>query len=106
MSFDELADGQGELAISMEYDSTSHQLSLEACAPLPHDTKPQDVAAAYLSLCDSNSSADTLRRRYTRESATLLRVLGSRGDISIGPPKPLRARSLTDKVSTYEVDRR
>jgi hypothetical protein len=41
-----------------------------------------------------------------RKSATLLRVLGSRGDIPIGLPKLLRARSLTDKVSTYEVDRR
>jgi hypothetical protein len=51
-------------------------------------------------------NGDTLRRRYTRESATLLRVLGSQGDIPIGPPKPLRARSLTDKVLTYEVDRR
>jgi hypothetical protein len=51
------------------------------------------------------STGDTLRRRYTHESATLLHVLGSRGDIPIGPPKPLRARSLTDKVSTYEVDR-
>jgi hypothetical protein len=47
-------------------------------------------------------SVDTLRRRYTRESATLLRAEGSRGDISTGPPKPLRARSLTDKVSTYK----
>jgi hypothetical protein len=49
---------------------------------------------------------DTLRRRYMRESATLLRVMGSRGDILISPPKPLRVRSLTDKVLTYEVDRR
>jgi hypothetical protein len=46
--------------------------------------------------------ADTLRRRYTRESATLLRAEGSRGDISTGPPKPLRARSLSDKVLTYK----
>jgi hypothetical protein len=51
-------------------------------------------------------SVDTLRRRYTRESATLMHVLGLQGDIPIGPPKPLRARSLTDKVSMYEVDRR
>jgi hypothetical protein len=43
-----------------------------------------------------------LRRHYTRESATLLHVMGSRGDIPIGPPKPLRARSLSDKVSTYK----
>ena len=47
---------------------------------------------------------DTLRRCYTCESATLLRILGSRGDIPIGPLKPLRVRSLTDKVSMYEVD--
>jgi hypothetical protein len=66
LSFDELADGQGELTISMEYDSTSHKLSIEACAPLPHDTKPQDVAAAYLSLCDSNSSA--LRTYFSSDS--------------------------------------
>jgi hypothetical protein len=118
LSFNELADGQGELAISMEYDSTSHKLSIEACALLPHDTKPQDVVAAYLSLCDSNSftlctyfssdsdiplePADTLRRHYTCESATLLCVLGSRGNILIGLPKLLCTRSLTDKVSMYK----
>jgi hypothetical protein len=48
------------------------------------------------------TTVDMLRRRYMRESAMLLRVLGSRGDIPIGPPKPLRVRSLTDKVSTYK----
>jgi hypothetical protein len=43
-----------------------------------------------------------LRRRYTRESATLLHVLGSRGDISTSLLKLLRACLLLDKVSTYK----
>jgi hypothetical protein len=55
---------------------------------------------------EKGKADDTLRRRYMCESTTLLRVMGSRGNILIGPPKPLHARSLTDKVSTYEVDRR
>ena len=70
MSFDELADGQGELAISMEYNSTSQHLSIEAYVPLPQDTKPQDVAAAYLSLCDSNSPA--LSTYFVSDSHTQL----------------------------------
>ena len=45
---------------------------------------------------------DMLHRRYTRESTTLLRAEGSRGNISTGLPKPLCARSLSDKVSTYK----
>ena len=57
LRFDELADGQGDLALSLEYDSTSQRLSIEACAPLPQDTKPIDLAAAYLSLCNLNSSS-------------------------------------------------
>jgi hypothetical protein len=43
--------------LSLEYDSTSQYLSIEACVPLPQDTKPVDLAAAYLSLCDSDSSS-------------------------------------------------
>jgi hypothetical protein len=57
LRFNELADGQGDLALSLEYDSTFQHLSIEACAPLPQDTKPVDLAAAYLSLCDLNSSS-------------------------------------------------
>ena len=41
----------------MEYDSTSQHLSIEACAPLPQDIKPVDLAVAYLSLCDLDSSS-------------------------------------------------
>ena len=56
--------------LSLEYDSTSQHLSIEACAPLPQDTKPIDLAAAYLSLCDSNSS--TLRSYFASDSDTPL----------------------------------
>ena len=70
LRFDELADGQGDLALSLEYDSTSRHLSIEACAPLPQDTKTVDLAAAYLSLCDSNSLS--LRPYFASDSDTLL----------------------------------
>ena len=55
-----------------------------------------------LSRTVSEVTADTLHRRYTCESATLLRAEGSRGNISTSPPKPLRACLLSDKVSMYK----
>ena len=70
LRFNELADGQGDLALSLEYDSTSQHLSIEACAPLPQDTKPVDLAAAYLSLCNSNSLS--LRPYFASDSDTPL----------------------------------
>ena len=47
-----MASSQGELALSLDYDSDSEFLSIEACAPLPEDTRRNDLAAAYISLCD------------------------------------------------------
>ena len=47
-----MAFGQGELALSLDYDSDSKFLSIEACVPLPQDTQRNDLAAAYISLCD------------------------------------------------------
>jgi hypothetical protein len=52
LSLDDLASGQGELALSLDYDSDSELLYIDACAPLPDDTQQNDLAAAYLSLCD------------------------------------------------------
>ena len=49
-----MADGRGELAISVEFDSATNKMSIAACAPLPQDSKSIDVAAAYLSLCDAD----------------------------------------------------
>ena len=54
LSIDDLASSQGELAISVEYDSVTDNLCIAACAPLPQNTKPADIAAAYLSLCDTD----------------------------------------------------
>ena len=51
-----MASGQGELAICVEFDPDTQSLSLESCAPLPDDTQHNDIAAAYLSLCDIDSA--------------------------------------------------
>ena len=55
MSLDDLAAGQGELTLTIDYDPSFECISIEACAPLPQDTQPKDIAAAYLSLCDLDS---------------------------------------------------
>ena len=55
MSIDDLAYGQGELAISLEYDPISADISIEAYTPLPQDTRPIDIAAVYLSHCHSDA---------------------------------------------------
>ena len=73
LSINEFADGQGDLALSLEYDSTSQHLSIEACVPLPQDTKPADLAAAYLSLCDLDSSS--LSSFFTSDPDTPLDLL-------------------------------
>jgi hypothetical protein len=54
LSLDDLADSQGELAISIEHDSNTNKLLIAACATLPSNPKPADIAAAYLSLCDTS----------------------------------------------------
>jgi len=55
LSLDDLASGQGELALCLEFDPDTQTLSLETCAPLPEDTRKEDLAAAYFSLCDIDS---------------------------------------------------
>jgi hypothetical protein len=55
LSLDDLAEGRGELALSLEYNSKTQNLSITACAPLPPDTQEEDVAAAYVSLCDTDA---------------------------------------------------
>ena len=54
LSFEDLAEGQGELALSLEYNPDTKDLSIAAYAPLPNDTQTDDIAAAYLSLCNTN----------------------------------------------------
>ena len=54
LSIDDLASNQGELAISVEYNSINNEIAIDACTPLPQYLGPADVVAAYLSLCNSN----------------------------------------------------
>jgi len=55
LSLDDLATGQGELTLTLEFDSVTNYLSIEAIMLLPQDFQKQDIAAAYISLCDIDS---------------------------------------------------
>src|SRR5882762_4307180 len=55
LSIDELVNNQGELALILEFDHTQNVCNIEACAQLPADATQKELAAAYFSLCDSNS---------------------------------------------------
>ncbi|KAF8259481.1 hypothetical protein EI94DRAFT_1813265 [Lactarius quietus] len=56
LSIEDLVKDQGELTITLDFDSDTNQTLIEACAPLVADTTQQDIAAAYISLCDADSS--------------------------------------------------
>jgi hypothetical protein len=56
LSIDELVDNQGELALTIDYDLTNHTTLLEACAILLDNTLQGEIAAAYVSLCDLDST--------------------------------------------------
>ena len=84
LSIDDLASGQGELAISLEYDPVSADISIEAYAPLPQDTRPIDIAAAYLSLC--HSDAPSLRDFFHSDTSDT-------SDISTPPQSEPRQRA-------------
>ena len=55
LSFKDLAEGQGELALSLEYNSDTKDLFIAAYAPLSNDTQTDDIVVAYLSLCDTDT---------------------------------------------------
>jgi hypothetical protein len=57
LSIDDLANNQGELAITLEYNSSNQQVHIEACAQLPTNTTHKDLTAAYLSLCTEDTPA-------------------------------------------------
>jgi hypothetical protein len=50
-----LANNQGELAVTLEYDSSNQQVNIEACAQLLTNAMCKDLAAAYLSLCTEDT---------------------------------------------------
>jgi len=55
LSIEDLVPHQGELTITLEFDPSEKQVSVEACAPLPANTMQQEIAAAYISLCDAET---------------------------------------------------
>src|SRR5258707_12163124 len=55
LSIDDLVTDQGELAIRFKFDHQTQTATIEACATLIPNTKPTDIAAAYFTLCDSDS---------------------------------------------------
>ena len=50
-----MATGQGELALTLEFDSITNHLSIKAIALLLQDSQKQDIMVAYISLCDIDS---------------------------------------------------
>jgi hypothetical protein len=57
LSIDDLVNNQGELALTVEFDSSNQELSIAACTQLLTNTTHKDLAAAYLSLCTSDLPA-------------------------------------------------
>jgi hypothetical protein len=53
--FNDLVNNQGELALTMEFDSSNQDLFIVACMQLPTNMMCKDLATAYLSLCTSDS---------------------------------------------------
>jgi hypothetical protein len=117
LSVDDLASGQGELTISIEYDSISANLSVEACAQLPQDPKSIDIAAAYLSLChsdapslhdffhpDSTDSSDnsTPSQSEPRPSAPAFAFINARTPLTIFAGKKYKPVAL--KVRPVETE--
>jgi hypothetical protein len=41
--------------MTLYFDDTNQEATVEACAPLPANTTQEDIAAAYISLCDLES---------------------------------------------------
>jgi len=52
LSLDDLAASQEELMLTLEFNSVTNHLSIEAFVLLPQDIQQQDIVAAYISLCD------------------------------------------------------
>src|SRR6201996_9039153 len=54
LSIDDLVNNQGELALTLEFDSSNQHMCIEACAQLPANATQQNIAAAYISLCSDD----------------------------------------------------
>src|ERR1700761_5861887 len=52
LSIEDLVPHQGELTLTLDFDEDTQQALVEACTPLVANTTQEDIAAAYISLCD------------------------------------------------------
>ena len=59
LSIDDLVNDQGEIALTIEYDSATQNALVEACVPLEDNTTQDNIMAAYISLCDLASPTFT-----------------------------------------------
>jgi hypothetical protein len=57
LSIDDLVNNQGELAVTLKYNSSNQQVNIEVCAQLPTDMMHKDLATTYLPLCTEDSPA-------------------------------------------------
>jgi hypothetical protein len=86
LSINDLVEDQGELALSIDYDPANHTASLEACAILPDNTTQDKIAAAYVSLCDSNSACfDSLFLADSSQSRSMPTTSGSESSLDHVP---------------------
>src|SRR6266702_635247 len=55
LSINDLVNNQGELTVTLDYNSSNSQVYIEACVQLPANATRKDLAAAYLSLCNNDA---------------------------------------------------
>jgi hypothetical protein len=108
-----LANNQGELAVTLEYDSSNQQVHIEACAQLPTNATRKDLAAAYLSLCTEDTPAlatyfaephhDTPRTGFTpRQNTAHIFSLGTRTPLAVFAGK--RYKPVARKIRPIETE--
>jgi hypothetical protein len=86
LSIDDLVEDQGELALSIDYDSANHTTLLEACAILPDNTMQDEITAAYVFICDSNSACfDSLFLADLSQSRSMPTTSGSESSLDCMP---------------------
>src|SRR6266702_5251975 len=55
LSINDLVNNQGELTVTLDYNSSNSQVYIEACVQLLANATRKDLAATYLSLCNNDA---------------------------------------------------
>ena len=102
---------QRELAIVINYTQNPNDFFCQACALLPQDPEPLDVAAAYLSLCDSDfpnihlyflPDSTKLTKGRTRPQEPLYTILNARTPLAIFAGK--KYKPVARKIRPVETE--